>query len=69
MKLYTTFAASLQTALFATTMAQATTPLRIMTWNLRFDSMPNNITVQEVRESRLSQSSVEVHIDFNLDHR
>ncbi|KZV72592.1 mannose-6-phosphatase [Peniophora sp. CONT] len=32
-------------------MAQANTSLRIMTWNLRFDSMPDNITVQETIDS------------------
>jgi hypothetical protein len=42
MKLSTFFYA----ALFTTTMAQQTS-VRFMTWNLRFDSMPDNITVPE----------------------
>lgn len=40
-------AASVYAILFSTAMAAPQTPVRIMSWNLRFDSMPNNITVPQ----------------------
>jgi len=47
MRLFVSLSLTLYAALFSSTMGASQTPVRIMSWNLRFDSMPDNITVAE----------------------